>query len=232
MYFHPKKTTKWWKPIEYTAKHNTLSIWQIYPSPEHFTQALLVMLVTFRKCGWIVQKVSLSISPDLCWHSANLLPLHRDKLIKSQTYIYFLTLRLAQHQAHLFVAFHKLLVIFLKKKKVFMLISEPFQTCEKWDYYYNAQCSTVKTVCSVSLLESALPPPVQENRPLQVSPLTWSRTWQLDSCSSNYLADPGEARGCSTNTSVIHSLIHSVIVCENIFIAPPRPNGCRWCFQS
>ena len=25
------------------------------------------------------------------------------------------------------------------------------------------------------------------------------------------LADPGEARGCSTNTSVIHSLIHSLI---------------------
>ena len=27
-------------------------------------------------------------------------------------------------------------------------------------------------------------------------------------------------------------LIHSVMVCENIFTAPPRPNGCRWCFQS
>ena len=22
------------------------------------------------------------------------------------------------------------------------------------------------------------------------------------------------------------------MVCENIFTAPPRPNGCRWCFQS
>ena len=43
-----------------------------------------------------------------------------------------------------------------------------------------------------------------------------------------FLADPGEARGCSTNTSVINS----VMVCESIFTAPPRPNDCRWCFQS
>ena len=35
------------------------------------------------------------------------------------------------------------------------------------------------------------------------------------------LADLGEARGCSTNTSVIHSLM----VWENIFAAPPHPNG-------
>ena len=35
------------------------------------------------------------------------------------------------------------------------------------------------------------------------------------------LADPGEARGCSTNTSVIQS----IMVCENIFTAPPRPGG-------
>ena len=33
--------------------------------------------------------------------------------------------------------------------------------------------------------------------------------------------DPGEARGCSTNTSVIHS----VMVCENISMAPPHPYG-------
>ena len=47
---------------------------------------------------------------------------------------------------------------------------------------------------------------------------------------SPYLADPGEARGCSTNTSVVHSFIQSV--CENIFTAPPPPNGLRWGFQS
>ena len=41
-------------------------------------------------------------------------------------------------------------------------------------------------------------------------------------------SDPGKARGCSTNTSVTDS----VMVCENIFTAPPRPNDCRWCFQS
>ena len=28
---------------------------------------------------------------------------------------------------------------------------------------------------------------------------------------SQLLADPGKARGCSTNTSVIHSFIHSLI---------------------
>ena len=39
------------------------------------------------------------------------------------------------------------------------------------------------------------------------------------------ISRPGEARGCSTNTSVINKLIHSVMVCENIFTAPPRPNG-------
>ena len=43
-----------------------------------------------------------------------------------------------------------------------------------------------------------------------------------------FLADPGEARGCSTNTSVIQS----IIVCENIFTAPPRPSGWKWGFQS
>ena len=36
-----------------------------------------------------------------------------------------------------------------------------------------------------------------------------------------YLIDPEEVRGCSTNTSVIHS----VMVCENIFTVPPRPNA-------
>ena len=46
-----------------------------------------------------------------------------------------------------------------------------------------------------------------------------------------YLAEPGEARGCSTNTSYIGSLIHSLI--QSWFVsAPPRPNGWRWCFQS
>ena len=47
-----------------------------------------------------------------------------------------------------------------------------------------------------------------------------------------YLADPGEARGCSANTSVIYSLINSVMVCENIFMAPPGPNVWRWGFRS
>ena len=28
-----------------------------------------------------------------------------------------------------------------------------------------------------------------------------------------------------------HSFSHSVMVCENIFTAPPCPNGLRWCFQ-
>ena len=42
------------------------------------------------------------------------------------------------------------------------------------------------------------------------------------------LADPDEARGCSKNTAVIQS----VMVCENIFTTPPRPNGCKWDFQS
>ena len=41
-----------------------------------------------------------------------------------------------------------------------------------------------------------------------------------------FLADPGKVRGCSTNTSVINWLINSVMVCEKIFTAPPRPNGC------
>ena len=47
----------------------------------------------------------------------------------------------------------------------------------------------------------------------------------LDKCSlrksTRFLVDPGNARGCSTNTYVIHS----VMVCENIFMGPPRPNG-------
>ena len=32
--------------------------------------------------------------------------------------------------------------------------------------------------------------------------------------------------------SFIHSFINSVMVCENIFTAPPRPNGWRWGFKS
>ena len=36
------------------------------------------------------------------------------------------------------------------------------------------------------------------------------------------LADPGEARGCSTNNFVTDSFINSVMVRENIFTAPPR----------
>ena len=46
----------------------------------------------------------------------------------------------------------------------------------------------------------------------------------LNTVHTLYLGDPGKARGCSTNTSVIHSLINSVMVCENIFTAPPGPN--------
>ena len=46
-----------------------------------------------------------------------------------------------------------------------------------------------------------------------------------------FLADPGKARGCSTNSFVIHSFINSVMVFENIFMAPPRPNSFKWCFQ-
>ena len=46
------------------------------------------------------------------------------------------------------------------------------------------------------------------------------------------ISRPGQSQGCSTNTFLIHSLIHSVMVCENIFMAPPRPNGWRWGFQS
>ena len=43
---------------------------------------------------------------------------------------------------------------------------------------------------------------------------------------------PRRSRGCSTKTSMIHYLIKSAMICENISMAPPRPNGCRWCFQS
>ena len=40
---------------------------------------------------------------------------------------------------------------------------------------------------------------------------------------NQYLAHPGKARGCSTNTSVIQAFSHSVMVCEHMFTAPPRP---------
>ena len=43
---------------------------------------------------------------------------------------------------------------------------------------------------------------------------------------------PGRSQVCSTNTSIIQSFSHSVMVCENIFTAQPRTNGWRWCFQS
>ena len=33
----------------------------------------------------------------------------------------------------------------------------------------------------------------------------------------NYLEDPGKARGCSTNTSVINLLSDSIILCEDIY---------------
>ena len=36
-------------------------------------------------------------------------------------------------------------------------------------------------------------------------------------------------RASATNTFVINWLINSVMVCENIFMEQPRPNGCRWC---
>ena len=32
--------------------------------------------------------------------------------------------------------------------------------------------------------------------------------------------------------SFIHSLSHTVMVCKNICMTPPPPNGWRWCFQS
>ena len=46
---------------------------------------------------------------------------------------------------------------------------------------------------------------------------------------------PGRSQGLVYKhlcNSFIHSVIHSVMVCENIFLTPPRPNGWRWCFQS
>ena len=43
---------------------------------------------------------------------------------------------------------------------------------------------------------------------------------------------PRRSQGCSTNICLIHSLNDSVMVCENVFKVLPRPNGCRWCFQS
>ena len=42
---------------------------------------------------------------------------------------------------------------------------------------------------------------------------------------------PGLCQGLLYN-HLCDLLIHSVMICENIFTAPPRPNGCRWCFQS
>ena len=43
--------------------------------------------------------------------------------------------------------------------------------------------------------------------------------------SLKYLADPGKARCCSTSTCVNHKLIESLILCGNIFSAPPRLYG-------
>ena len=44
-----------------------------------------------------------------------------------------------------------------------------------------------------------------------------------------YLADPGKARGCSTNTYVTHSLIHllSHPLVSHSFTAAPRQDGLR-----
>ena len=38
------------------------------------------------------------------------------------------------------------------------------------------------------------------------------------------LANPGQARGCSTNTSVTHYFINYQMVCDNICTAPARPS--------
>ena len=46
-------------------------------------------------------------------------------------------------------------------------------------------------------------------------------------CRISLLADPREARGCSTNTSVTNSLTHSLMVSGNIFTAPSCPSGLK-----
>ena len=46
---------------------------------------------------------------------------------------------------------------------------------------------------------------------------------------TKYLTDPNEARGWFT---LIHSVTHSVILCEKVFTSPPLSNGWRWCFYS
>ena len=44
---------------------------------------------------------------------------------------------------------------------------------------------------------------------------------------------PGVAEAVlQTALSLTDWLIHSVMICENIFTAPPCPNGCKWCLQS
>ena len=43
-------------------------------------------------------------------------------------------------------------------------------------------------------------------------------------------AKPGAA--LQTPLSFIHSVRHSVMVCENTFMAPPCPYGWKWCLQS
>ena len=34
--------------------HQEMFIWKVYPSPENITQALIAVLVTFRKSDWMV----------------------------------------------------------------------------------------------------------------------------------------------------------------------------------
>ena len=59
-------------------------------------------------------------------------------------------------------------------------------------------------------------------------------SWVLSKCLSlqnTILSRPGQSHELLFK-HLCNSLINSVMICENIFTMPPRPNGCIWCFQS
>ena len=57
-----------------------------------------------------------------------------------------------------------------------------------------------------------------------VSPDTWHMTPDFLKDFLGFLADPGEASGCSINSLVTEKLIQSAFSSHS-FMAPPRPNG-------